>query len=611
MKKQIAIYPGRFQPPGLHHKKTYDWLTNKFGNSNTYVVTSNKVELPKSPLNYNEIKTIWNMHGIKNIVQVKNPYIAKEIVTKFSPEDVIVFCIGQKDYDRLGGREGRRKKDGSLSYLLPYEKYKNDLKGQSEHAYYVMAPHIKINIGGEELSGTHIRKILSDEQLNDQTKKKLFKQMFGWYNEKIYNMLVNKFSKTDQYKHLQEGGAFGHLQNLYDDFELTFDDYKNIIKLGLSGQLQGVKEKLDGQNIMVSWKNGKLIIARNKGHLKNYGQNALDVNGLKDMFKGRGELETAFGQAGYDLQSALNKISNDKLKKIFKEGKEWMNLEIIYPSTQNVIPYGLNILIFHGTIIYDKEGNPVAAGGSAAADKLKKLIDSINANVQKTFSIEGPRNIQLNKVHNFSKKEKYFMNQINKLQSRFNLKDSDPILQYYISFFKTYIKRAGEKLNYKFSDKILNILIDRWAKWDKSINLNSIKKMIKDRPDVIKWIDDFDKKEHKKLFKQIMYPFDKLSLELGTEILYNAKNYIAAQKDDNLKIYKKEIENTIDQIKKSNNYNNIEKIMLQLKRIEDAGGLDKIVPSEGIVFVYKNKLYKFTGIFAPINQLLGISKFGR
>jgi len=65
-------------------------------------------------------------------------------------------------------------------------------------------------------------------------------------------MLVNKFSKTDQYKHLQEGGAFGHLQNLYDDFELTFDDYKNIIKLGLSGQLQGVKEKLDGQNIMVS-----------------------------------------------------------------------------------------------------------------------------------------------------------------------------------------------------------------------------------------------------------------------------------------------------------------------------------------------------------------------
>jgi len=108
-----------------------------------------------------------------------------------------------------------------------------------------------------------------------------------------------------------------------------------------------------------------------------------------------------------------------------------------------------------------------------------------------------------------------------------------------------------------------------------------------------------------------MYPFDKLSLELGTEILYNAKNYIAAQKDDNLKIYKKEIENTIDQIKKSNNYNNIEKIMLQLKRIEDAGGLDKIVPSEVIVFVYKNKLYKFTGIFAPINQLLGISKFGR
>ncbi|HRT03427.1 MAG TPA: hypothetical protein P5513_05765 [Candidatus Diapherotrites archaeon] len=29
--------------------------------------------------------------------------------------------------------------------------------------------------------------------------------------------------------------------------------------------------KYDGQNINVSWKNGKLIGARNKGHMKNFG----------------------------------------------------------------------------------------------------------------------------------------------------------------------------------------------------------------------------------------------------------------------------------------------------------------------------------------------------
>ena len=43
--------------------------------------------------------------------------------------------------------------------------------------------------------------------------------------------------------------------------------------------------------------------------------------------------------------------------------------------------------------------------------------------------------------------------------------------------------------------------------------------------------------------------------------------------------------------------------------IKKAGGFDKIVPSEGIVFDYKSNTYKLTGVFAPINQILGMSKF--
>ena len=46
------------------------------------------------------------------------------------------------------------------------------------------------------------------------------------------------------------------------------------------------------------------------------------------------------------------------------------------------------------------------------------------------------------------------------------------------------------------------------------------------------------------------------------------------------------------------------------KRIEDLGGFEKLVPTEGIVFVYKGKTYKLTGLFAPINQLLGIGGLG-
>ena len=49
----------------------------------------------------------------------------------------------------------------------------------------------------------------------------------------------------------------------------------------------------------------------------------------------------------------------------------------------------------------------------------------------------------------------------------------------------------------------------------------------------------------------------------------------------------------------------------QMAKIYAAGGFENIVPSEGLVFMYKNKVYKLTGLFAPINQITGLLKFGR
>ena len=46
-----------------------------------------------------------------------------------------------------------------------------------------------------------------------------------------------------------------------------------------------------------------------------------------------------------------------------------------------------------------------------------------------------------------------------------------------------------------------------------------------------------------------------------------------------------------------------------MDRLNAIGGFDSIVPSEGIVFKYNGKTYKFTGAFAPINQITGLISF--
>jgi len=50
-------------------------------------------------------------------------------------------------------------------------------------------------------------------------------------------------------------------------------------------------------------------------------------------------------------------------------------------------------------------------------------------------------------------------------------------------------------------------------------------------------------------------------------------------------------------------------LKLQLDKLNAIGGLDSIVPSEGIVFKYNGKTFKLTGSFAPINQITGLMTF--
>ena len=65
-----------------------------------------------------------------------------------------------------------------------------------------------------------------------------------WWNDELRELIT-------------EGGAYGHMAHPFDDKDLTFKDLRNIIERGLGGQLDredNVTEKLDGQNLMISWR---------------------------------------------------------------------------------------------------------------------------------------------------------------------------------------------------------------------------------------------------------------------------------------------------------------------------------------------------------------------
>ena len=619
-KKVIAVYPGRFQPFGPHHRKVFQNLQKKFGD--VYITTSDIKQPPRHPMSFSEkVRHMTKMGIPKNkIVKERVPYVANNLLKKFDGEKVaVVYVFGAKDAGRL---KGGKKKSGGLTYYQDFKKHKNNLMGYETHGYIYTAPHVKVS---GITSGTEIRNLLGSSKMERSKREKLFKRTFGYFDKGVFNMLTNKFRKLTEIKKsinreldlseevqlLIEGGAYGHMAHPFDDNNLTFGDLKKIIRLGLSGQLNredDVTEKTDGQNLMVTYRNGKVVAARNKGQIKNRGQNALDVTAVAKQFSGRGDIRDAFVFAMKDLSSAIMKLSDKQKDKVFKNGEIFMNLEIIYPASSNVIDYDKAVLQFHNSLQYDKNGNAVGeAKGSGRM--LQGMIKQVNQDIGKHFKIIKPKVLSLPKKIDFGKKVDIYYKRVNKLQSRFGLKDTDTLGLYHQSYWEDYIYNAGKQFGYTIPKTILKKLTKRWAFFDKSYKIPNIRKELSKQPKFLDWVINIDKRNHTDMVKKNMLPFENIFFSVGADILQNLSNFIAANPTKAVEKIRKDILKASKSVRAGGDIKKMKKLKQQLEKLSSLGGLSKIVPVEGIVFKYKGKTYKFTGAFAPVNQILGLVSF--
>ena len=425
--------------------------------------------------------------------------------------------------------------------------------------------------------------------------------MFKLQNYKIY---ISEKNSDDS---LLEGGAFGHMMHPYDDTSLTFANIKELIAMSLSGELdkeEQTTEKLDGQALAISYKNGNIIAARNKGDRKASGENALSVDDVISKFAGRGELSDAFSNAIKDLKSAVEKLSEKTLDDLFGEGKKFMHLEVVYPGTTNVVSYDSAKLIFHSITEYDEAGDAVNDDKKSAA-KLQKLIKDINSDLQKTYHIAPPVAINLPRHIDFEAKRTYFLNKLSKIQKEAGI-DDDASIRDYINFRFMELIDSEDK-NSELDKVTINGLLQRWVQQDKSFNIKKLNVFVDDKQLRDKLIT-IDKKQEQ-YYKEFINPIELLILELGSVILKNASGFLAANPDTAVQKMRTEIERTQKEIENTKDVTKITKLKDQLAKIEAIGGFDSIVPTEGIVFTFNGKTYKFTGAFAPVNQILGMLKF--
>jgi hypothetical protein len=109
--------------------------------------------------------------------------------------------------------------------------------------------------------------------------------------------------------------------------------------------------------------------------------------------------------------------------------------------------------------------------------------------------------------------------------------------------------------------------------------------------------------------KENMKPFEVLFFEVGAEILKNVKGFISANPKKSVRGMIKRLDKAISDVQSGGDVKKLNRLKTQLDRLNAIGGIKSIVPSEGLVFKYKGKTYKFTGAFAPINQIAGLMTF--
>ena len=403
---------------------------------------------------------------------------------------------------------------------------------------------------------------------------------------------------------ITEGGAYGHMAHPFDtQMNLTFGDLKTIISNALNGKLEFAREKTDGQALAISWRDDKgLIAARNGGHLKNSGENALDISGVASKFQGRGGLTDAYNFAMEDLSKAIKSLSKAQRDKVFNQGSSFMNIEVIFPTSVNVIPYGQPLLVFHGTMQYNMDGKAIGADTSAARI-LAGMIKQINQDVQDNYTIQGPPVVKLPQSVELSKQQGKYYSALNKIQKEFKLKDSNGVADYHQAWWEQYVDKNSPL---SLDNKTKMGLVKRWAFFDNSFRLN--KKNISDSK-VLAWATKTDKQDKAKISKQNLRKFEDIFLGVGADVLSFMSSALTVNPDKALRTMKSELDKTVKAVQKSGDVKKIEKLRMELERLAAVGGKDKIVPNEGIVFTYKGGTYKLTGTFASLNQILGLMYF--
>jgi FAD synthase len=192
---EIVILPGRFEPPHLGHRASYNQLQKTFPNAKVFIATSGITAPVTHPFKFEDKVNLFNKLGVPpmNVVQCASPYRATEITNQVvDPENtILIFAVSAKD---MAGENARfrfgTKKDGTPSYMQPYPGTTKKCKPMTQHAYVYTTEVATFKVMGKDAnSATAIRNAYIEG--NEHDRNRIIHDLYG-HTDKAIEDLFNK-----------------------------------------------------------------------------------------------------------------------------------------------------------------------------------------------------------------------------------------------------------------------------------------------------------------------------------------------------------------------------------------------------------------------------------
>tara|TARA_R110001599_G_scaffold21341_4_gene80088 strand:+ start:6118 stop:7296 length:1179 start_codon:yes stop_codon:yes gene_type:complete len=380
------------------------------------------------------------------------------------------------------------------------------------------------------------------------------------------------------------GNIQAHIISPQENLDLPIFKLIQMANSLLSGSVSDIEEKLDGQNITLTVINGQLQFF-NKGLTPRRLSLAITGEQPGNILSDMGEyadpgLKKTFELVYREIDNIFQ--SNAALvEKVFKNGNFVIESSIMGPENKNTITYDKTY--FRMIQFVSMYGNHPDYTSFSSLSKILSRSSSLNIRNAPILEYLGDSS------------------QYDFVEDITNLAITNGLTQ------KNTIGELTQKLTESYLKQHTYIPIG--LAFDASRRLSQGKKSALSHRSFSNKSDwkEFQELENRNTFAQAaLFPLEEIMQRLAFDV-FNSYRF---ELSDNVADSSSEVKARVAQIIDASNNNNIKttskcllKIRDTIKRLDQLSLYEKDV--EGVVFDYEDQKYKLTGIFTPINKLLG------